>query len=602
MSIVTVIDTGISFKFYETNLLSKVIKQYEYDVIKNNISETLFAEDEIGHGTMICSAMNTINKNINYNIIKIFGNSIWADEEILIKTLEYIYNNIKTDIVHISFGINFCEEIDKLNAIIKKLKANGIIIVAAFSNNQTISYPAACYDVIGVMFDNSIIKTNEWIYVENSLVNVFATGQPKNLISNDGKMKLVAGSSFAAAYISGHISKLIDNKHKIDVKTYLKENAKCVYLAPDITNNLKKFDINRIVIFPFNKENHSLIRNHNMLIPKIHSVLDVKYSINIGKKVFEILDINDKKDDFNHLTVKDIMKLDWNENFDTFILGHIENINSLLTYSLYDYIIDMCIKYNKNIYTYDSLSKAQLDKIRNSAIKINYPNNRFSNIYENRIGMLYEISKPVVGVFGTSSKQGKWTLQLKIREMLEKIGYTTGHLGTEPSAELFKNTTMAAIGFNSTIDMKSNDAISLFNYQMHLLEKNSDLLIFGTQSNVIPLSFGGISTIPRYTNELIYACEPQASILCINEWDDIDYVEKCISYLESFYDNKVICLAYISKKANYNRWDKLGMHNFKISSEKNKIFEYAENKKIPIVKMDDDDEIKKICEIIINYF
>lgn len=44
------------------------------------------------------------------------------------------------------------------------------------------------------------------------------------------------------------------------------------------------------------------------------------------------------------------------------------------------------------------------------------------------------------------------------------------------------------------------------------------------------------------------------------------------------------------------------MNNFKISSEKNKIFEYVGNKKIPIAKIDDDNDIKKICEIIINYF
>lgn len=35
-------------------------------------------------------------------------------------------------------------------------------------------------------------------------------------------------------------------------------------------------------------------------------------------------------------------------------------------------------------------------------------------------GKLYKFSKPVVGVFGTSSKQGKFTLQLYMRYLIQE--------------------------------------------------------------------------------------------------------------------------------------------------------------------------------------
>lgn len=79
---------------------------------------------------------------------------------------------------------------------------------------------------------------------------------------------------------------------------------------------------------------------------------------------------------------------------------------------------------------------------------------------------------------------------------MENRGYRTGHLGTEPNALLFKNTVMSAIGFNSPIYLSHAEAISLFNYQMHTIENDSDIIFFGTQSNL----FQVIWWITHYTN------------------------------------------------------------------------------------------------------
>lgn len=120
-----------------------------------------------------------------------------------------------------------------------------------------------------------------------------------------------------------------------------------------------------------------------------------------------------------------------------------------------------------------------------------------------------------------------------------------------------------------------------------------------TQSNVIPMSFCGLPLIPAYTNEMLLGCEPQASILCINEWDDIGYIRRCINYLESFNENKVIALAYYKKKL-YELWDR---NNMSICENTHNNITAIENEVgIHIYDMDKMDDIEKLCDEIIAYF
>ena len=363
----------------------------------------------------------------------------------------------------------------------------------------------------------------------------------------------------------------------------------------------------KIVAFPFNKENHSLVRNHAMLSPQLVDVLDVKYSPYIGYDACQLLSISDYDPDgkdentTSEYIIKDIMQFDWNTDFDTFVLGHVFQLNETLPFSIYEHIYSNCIQYRKNLYSYDSIPSHVKKMFSEKGLRAFCPQITENNISLNHCGMLYEISKPVVGIFGTSAKQGKWSLQLKIREVLEERGYRTGHLGTEPQSLLFHNTKMCAIGFHSEVNLKQTSAISLFNYLLHSLEETSDVLFFGTQSNVIPYSFGGLATIPLYTYEMICACEPQASVLCINEWDEIPYIKRCIQYLESFNGNKVLALAYFFKDY-YEKWDSSGLSVKELKYDYSKIKKAKESILLPIYNMGDKSEVEMLCDDIVNYF
>ncbi len=47
------------------------------------------------------------------------------------------------------------------------------------------------------------------------------------------------------------------------------------------------------------------------------------------------------------------------------------------------------------------------------------------------------VDVPVLGLFGTSAQQGKFTLQLALRRRLLQMGYQVGQIGIEHQAELF---------------------------------------------------------------------------------------------------------------------------------------------------------------------
>ena len=91
-----------------------------------------------------------------------------------------------------------------------------------------------------------------------------------------------------------------------------------------------------------------------------------------------------------------------------------------------------CIENKVNVYSFDSLDYcAHLFMKENSPIRVFWPSVRKCNVPQNTFGKLYKISKPVLGVFGTSSCQGKFTLQILLKELLEKSGYAVGHIGTD---------------------------------------------------------------------------------------------------------------------------------------------------------------------------
>ena len=113
---------------------------------------------------------------------------------------------------------------------------------------------------------------------------------------------MIGGNSFACAHVTVQAAKYILTG-KTGTKSVLSEFKINSVKKYKIESSYKpvsfEFTINRAIIFPFNKEMHSLIRYQNLLSFDVVDVYDSKYSTNIGATTDHLLKCKNKKDNYH---------------------------------------------------------------------------------------------------------------------------------------------------------------------------------------------------------------------------------------------------------------------------------------------------------------
>lgn len=132
------------------------------------------------------------------------------------------------------------------------------------------------------------------------------------------------------------------------------------------------------------------------------------------------------------------------------------------------------------------------------------------------------VEQPILGVLGTSSKQGKFTLQLQLRKCFLDAGYKVGQVGSEPSSELFGMNKVIPFGYNSTTYLKEEAFIEYINkclYQISLEEP--DIIIGGAQSGSIPKYMFNVSLYNLKSIEFLLGLNPDGIVFCVNIYDEL---------------------------------------------------------------------------------
>lgn len=593
---IVVLDSGINMNhpcFYGKSFPVFSIDSYG-NVSKGN------CDDEIGHGTAVSFI---IYKNLAYtNIIcfKVVSESSY-DNNNLILSLKYIYDNIPCDIINISLGVTYGDNLSALRDVCTLLNNRGTIIVSAFDNSGILSYPAAFSDVIGVDISNSVNKLFDYEYVENSNVNIRGYNKEQNLPWLDDGYSVVSGASFAAPYITVQIGKMMDSgiTGLENILQNLKINAAAVYKC-EAVSPLKHITMNKAIVFPFNKEIHSIARFSNILDVDIVDFFDVKYVGNLKKKISSLLG-NIYGYDYE---IKNYTDINWESDFDSVILGHTKDFSRVIDVNFENYFVDKCIEFGKKIYSFSLLSKDSVKKLDAHGIDWFCPHVTSENVPQNTFGKLRKISSPVVAIVGTSQRQGKFTLQLKLKMLFEQSGYIVGMLGTEPSSLLYGADGVYPIGFDSTVEISGYEAIIYVNSLMGKIEdKNPDLIIVGSQSQTVPVTDGWVGFYPIKQHEFLLGCVPDCYILCVNVSDDIKYIERTINYLEGIFPSKVICLAVFPFDAA-NKWSVIGTAKVLVDDEimKSKINAIKKKLKKKTYNLGDENSIYKMAKECIKYF
>lgn len=560
--------------------------------------------DEFGHGTAVYNIIRKSNSSTNITNIKIKNINESFDDAELIDVLNYIYYNIDVHIINISFGINICDKYDELYNICKMLCEKGTIIVSAFDNLGTISYPAAFDCVIGVTSSANAKKTNEIEYSEDDIVNIAAYGNIQRIAWVNPDYIMMSGNSFACAHVTSIIAEIMS--HDIfgfeNVLRTLKNKAIRQY-TQNSKNEQKTipFKIKKAVLFPFNKEMHSLIRFYHLLDFDIVGIYDTKYSGTVGASTAHLL----KDENVKNIIIENINNLNV-ESFDTMILGHTTDLISLIDReTMKNELIETILNHGKNLYTFDDITEyTKNNENVHLGKKIYTPKVIIDDLPNYRFGKLYRISKPVVGILGTSSRQGKFTLQLKIRELLKKNDYDVGQIGTEPSSLLYGMDYVFPMGYHSTVYIKNFDVVRYLNYLINqLCIKNKEIILVGSQSQTIPYEFGNYMHYTSFQMDFLFGTHPDVVILNVNPYDEIEYIVRTINFIESLINCKVLALVVFPMNLK-NDWS--GIYGGKrtiTEDEYNKVkISLAESINLPIYRLDCQNDIICLTDTIISHF
>ena len=499
--------------------------------------------DDIGHGTAVYYLISKYLKGETVLNLKAFSRGFQPDTFEIITVLKYIYKNIECKIIHLSNGIVCCDNITELHDICQKIVEKGTVIVAAFENTGILSYPAVFKEVIGVDWSIECTRIRDFEVVEGDQIDIRGIGSVQRLPWMESKYKYVSGSSFTAPHVTGLILQQVrcdrlklEKKHIID---YFKTIAKKIYSCTSKKIVSNEFSIKKAVVFPYNKETDCLIRYGNLLEFDIVDFFDLSIRGNVGRK------LESYSSTYKEKTIKNYSQLDWNSNFETFILGHCKKLSQTIQFDFIKDVLEKCIVYEKSIFCFDSLSDYQeeCDRLRKIGRQVYFPDIHIESIPHNCFGKLYCIGKPVLMISGTGSQQGKFSLQLKLRNKFIQGGYKVGQLGTEPSSLLFGIDEVFPSGYGSVVNLSEEEIISRVNSQMHRIEeKNPDIILVGTQSHILQNNMGNLAFFPLINHAMLLAIDPDAIILCINYGDSIEYIHRCIVFLQCFVEATVLGL------------------------------------------------------------
>lgn len=507
-------------------------------------------EDTIGHGTAVVDQL--LKETPSYDqifCIKIFDHSMETDADKMIYALNYVLENIDCDMILMSSGVTYCEQYDKLLDVVVRLHNKGVYIVAAFDNEGSISFPAALEFVIGV----GVVQNNgERPRVAlNCMLDVVVQNCNYRLRWVSPSRVIVSGSSFAAPYIAAKLSDIIFQLN-LASKAYEKETL-LIELAQELkipcedceqaepswkkgTEFTKK--IKKAIVFPWNKEIHSLARYRDLLSFEIAGYYDAKYNLNVGSEVGKLIGTEESIG-----IIKNIDNLDWGDSFDTVICGHCIELSAYCKRDFLKEIRDSCQLYGKKLYAFDP----EVENYGQSGkTEINYyvPGIHEADVPHLLSGRLFNRLTPVVGVFGTSSRQGKFTVQMGLRKKFIENGFHVGQIASEPSGYLLGCDAVFPFGYNINVDTNSNDSVAIVNKMVWDASdhNNKDVVIVGGQSGSVPYSYGNLSQFNFIGYDYLCGTNPDAIVLCVNPHDPVEYIVRTLKYLESFNGMPVVSI------------------------------------------------------------
>lgn len=240
---VAVVDDGVNEKLYD-------IGRLDYNIEITNKLEILHRKEYNkylpSHGTICAGIIKKYAPEASLSSIKILNDRRKGLCEQLVEAIKWCVSK-KIRIVNLSVGTAFYMDRNRLKSIINYAVKNGTIIIAAYNNEDIITYPASFSNVISVKCDYSG-KFNEGEYFYNLYpydgVDIIACSRHLLYKFNHTYSYTQKCNSFAAPMITAEVHNILRINSGLtlgQIKQQLMKNAtykrKDVYL-PYLTKNL----------------------------------------------------------------------------------------------------------------------------------------------------------------------------------------------------------------------------------------------------------------------------------------------------------------------------------------------------------------------------
>ena len=564
---VAIIDSGIDASHAKVKPVSSGVqfRTSAYD----QVVESADSSDCVGHGTACAGIIRKKAPDARIYSVRIFDESLRASDQALITALRWSTDK-GMDVVNLSLGSVHSSVVDELRKVCMEAAAGGAILVSAAHNEGRESYPAIFPEVIGVE-GGQVRGDYGYLFRAGDAIECVARGDEQRLCWLNQSEIMAGGTSFAAPHISGIVALILEAEPGADlnrVREVLQENAldaqpghtsgegspgippsDCSWKPATPFNKRALPRICRAAIYPFNKEMHTFVRFHDQLDFELVGIADPPARGLVGQDAGEAIGIPTVGIRISPRLANALV------DADTLILGYVDQISRITRRDVLEESVRLAIDRGVNVFSFLPLSPEIHGRLRERAsrknLRISYPGISHAEVEE----LFGRESRPptdvpVLGVFGTSSHQGKFTVQVALRKQLRRMGYNVGQIGTEHQSELFGMDYAFPIGYASPLDLPLQFHAPFIEAKIRELaaSRRPDLIIVGSQSGTVPFDVEESETHSLPSIAFLLGTQPDACILVVNSIDPEPYIQDTIDAIRTIGQAPVILLAMSDKE------------------------------------------------------
>ncbi|MBT7858736.1 MAG: DUF1611 domain-containing protein, partial [Gemmatimonadetes bacterium] len=397
---------------------------------------------------------------------------------------------------------------------------------------------------------------DDLVYCPDQPIQCLARGDRQRVRWRDGNDRMAGGSSFAAPRVTAMVAAILSENLEADlaaVHHLLRDRAGHVQEAdreaPDRKPTICPTGT-RAALYPYTKEMHALVRFRDLLSFGITGVADPPGRRCVGRDAGEVLHLPPVGVTISASLPRAL------EDADLLVLGYVRKLGAIQRRDVQAEAVSQALDVHADVFGFEEIDCEGHATLHRRASdlgrRLRSPG---VGMDDARVWLATPsadgpVDRPVLGVFGTSSAQGKFTLQLALRRELLKRGYRVGQLGTEHHAELFGLDISFPMGYDSRVELPVEYWPEYLDRRLRHLcaQRQPDVLVVGSQSGTVPYDIHDPRTLTLSTLAFLLGTKPDACILVINAIDEADYVQSTIQTLESLSQTRVIALAVSDKQ------------------------------------------------------